>query len=78
MSAVCSCIAGLVLTRQPRRTITGLLTKVERLLMENLFWSDEPVMEVVRAVEPWVQGLRRGISDNLHRATQPLYAYLSL
>lgn len=44
--------------------------------MDTLFWSDEPAIDVVRAVEPWVQELRSQILSNLERGSQPLHAYL--
>lgn len=53
------------------------IVKLERLLMEDLFWSHDPTLEVVRPVEEWVQTLRRGISANLARAVSPLSGYLS-
>ena len=48
------------------------ISTVERLVMVKLFWSSDPVLQVVHAGEPAVMDLRQRISDSLDRAFEPL------
>mgnify|MGYP000067473068 CR=1 FL=1 len=52
------------------------ITQVEKLVMDRLFWSHEPVLETVYPGEPWVQELRAQIQEGLAASTQPLEEYL--
>ena len=48
------------------------ISTVERLVMVKLFWSEDPVLQVVHPSEQLVKELRSRISDCLASAFEPL------
>ena len=58
-------------------TQTQSITRVERVVMRNLFWSFEPVMKSVHPSEEWVSELREEVRTALSASVEPLKAYLT-
>ena len=57
-------------------TQTQSITRVERVVMRNLFWSFEPVMKSVHPSEDWVSVLREEVRTALSASVEPLKKYL--
>jgi len=54
------------------------ITRVERKVMDKLFWSHEPIILSVFKTEAWVKDLRAKIEENIKRATVPLENYIGM
>jgi len=52
------------------------LTRIERRVMKNLFWSREPVMTTVHPSEDWVCDHRAKIEEDMKRSSAVLDKYL--
>ena len=52
------------------------LTRIERRVMKNLFWSREPVMTTVHPSEDWVTSYRSQIESDMKRSAAVLDQYL--
>lgn len=53
------------------------MVRVERRVMNKLFWSHDPVMSSVYASEEWVLHLRNTVGGALERAVSPVQDYLA-
>ena len=54
---------------------TKKIPQLEKMVMENLFWSGTPLLESVGENEPLVKELRETVRNCLKKATVPLLAY---
>lgn len=52
------------------------IPQVERLVMNDLFWSHNPTLGTVQVSENWVQSLMKQCQNSLEHACKPLYEYL--
>lgn len=52
------------------------MVRVERRVMNKLFWSHDPVMSSVYASEEWVLNLKDTVGGALERAVSPVQDYL--
>jgi dynein heavy chain len=55
---------------------TQSITRVERVVMRNLFWSYNPMMAAVHPSEAWVGALRKEVQASLEGSVDPLKKYL--
>ena len=53
------------------------LVQVERLVMDKLFWSHDPVMQTVHPTEPWVASYKKQVSGALDACLPIARQYLS-
>jgi dynein heavy chain len=57
------------------RALSGVTT-VERMVMDRLFWPEEPTVPCVNFLEPHVQAMKEKMTAKLSKASRPLEAFI--